>query len=306
MTGLELSRRYWEELGRPAFAAACPDLLRRAAVGLVGEGSECFGFDDVLSRDHDWGPGFCLWLTPGDMQAYGAAAQRVYASLPQEFLGFRRLRVSPETAHRVGVQSVPQFYARYTGFDRAPQSVREWRCVPDNGLAVVTNGEVWQDPAGEFSALRAALLDYYPEQLRRKKLAKACALAAQAGQYNYTRCLRRGEGVAAFTALGEFITEVQKAAFLLNRRYAPYYKWTHRALGGLPVLGAELAPQLRLLAEEPGSRAERIEAVSAAVIAELHRQGLSDSGSDFLLDHAVQLQSRLTDPELTRLPLMAE
>ena len=306
MTGLELSRRYWETLGQPALAAACPEILERAAVGLVGEGSECFGFDDELSRDHDWGPGFCLWLTPEDMARWGEAAQRIYASLPQEFLGFRRLRVSPETAHRVGVQSIPQFYARYIGFDRAPQTVREWRYVPERGLAVVTNGEVWQDPVGAFTSLRTALLDFYPEALRRKKLAKACALAAQSGQYNYARCLRRGESVAAFSALSEFVTEVQKAAFLLNRRYAPYYKWTHRALGTLPILGGALAPLLRQLAEEPSGRVERIEQICAAVIAELRRQGLSGSGSDFLLDHGAEIQSRITEPELSRLHLMAE
>ena len=306
MKGLELSRLYWEAVGKPAFAAACPEVLERAAVGLVGEGSECFGFDDEISRDHDWGPGFCLWLTPEDYQTYGAAAQQIYAGLPQEYLGFRRLRVGPETAHRVGVQPVGQFYARYIGFDRAPQTVREWRYAPENGLAVVTDGEVWQDPVGAFSSVRTALLEYYPEQLRRKKLAKACALAAQSGQYNFSRCMRRGETVAAFTALGEFVTEAQQAVFLLNRRYAPDYNWTHRALGTLPILGGELAPQFRALAEESAGRAGRIEDISAAIIRELHRQGLSTGGSDFLLDHAGEIQAGITDPDLARLHLMAE
>ena len=306
MTGLELSRRYWEEVGRPAFAAGCPEALERAAVGLVGEGSECFGFDDAISRDHDWGPGFCLWLAPEELKKFGAAAQAVYASLPAEYLGFRRLRVSPETAHRVGVQSVPAFYARYIGADHPPETLWEWHSAPESGLAVVTNGQVFQDPAGEFSAFRSALLDYYPEQYRLKKLAAACALAAQAGQYNFSRCLRRGEPVAALSALSAFITELQKAVFLLNRRYMPYYKWTHRALCALPLLGRELGPELRALAEEPAGRAERIETCSALVIAELRRQGLSGSGSDFLLDHGAEIQSRITDPELARLHLMAE
>ena len=306
MTGLALARDYWEAVGKPAFAARCPAVLERAAVGLAGEGSECFGFDDAVSRDHDWGPGFCIWLSAGDLRSLGAEAQAVYASLPQEFQGLRRLRVGPETAHRVGVQCISDFYYRFLGRETPPQSAAEWRGIPESGLATAVNGAVFQDPTGEFSAFRSALLAYYPEELRRKKLAKALALAAQAGQYNFPRCLRRDEPVAAFSALAEFVTELEQAVFLLNRRYAPYYKWTHRALCGLPILGRELGPELAALTEEPDRRIERIEAISARVIGELRRQGLSRSGSDFLLDHAIDLQSRITDPLLSRLHLMAE
>lgn len=306
MKGLELARRYWDEVGRPAFEKDCPEALERGAVGLVGEGSECFGFDDEISRDHDWGPGFCLWLTAEDAAAFGQRAAAVYQALPAEFLGFQRLRVSPETAHRVGVQTIPGFYTRYTGFDHPPQTLREWRLSPEHGLAVVTNGQVFQDPLGPFSAFRQALLAGYPEQLRRKKLAAVCALAAQSGQYNFTRCLKRGESVAALSALAEFITHIQRAIFLLNRRFTPYYKWTHRALGQLPILGAAAAEILRRLAEEPARRAADIEALSALVIAELHRQGLSAGPSDFLLDQAVEIQQGISDPQLAGLHLMAE
>ena len=306
MKGLELSLRYWQEVGRPAFEKDCPEVLDRAAVGLVGEGSECFGFDDEISRDHDWGPGFCVWLTSEDAAAFGRQAGEVYRALPEEFLGWRRLRVGPETAHRVGVQTIPDFYARYIGFARPPQTVREWRMSPEHGLAVVTNGQVFQDPLGAFTEFRQALLEGYPEQLRRKKLAKVCALAAQSGQYNFPRCLRRDESVAALSALAEFVANIQRAIFLLNRRFVPYYKWTHRALGRLPVLGAAAAPMLRELAEEPERRVALIEAVCADVITELRRQGLSTGASDFLLDHAVEIQAGITDPQRSSLPLLSE
>lgn len=85
MKGLELSRRYYQEVGEPALRARFGDRVSRFAAGLVGEGSECFGYDDSISADHDYGPGFCLWLTPEDYETVGKEAQAVYDSLPGEF-----------------------------------------------------------------------------------------------------------------------------------------------------------------------------------------------------------------------------
>ena len=49
MQGLELAKRYYEEVGRPMLERDFPELLPRLAAGLVGEGSECLGFDDAIS-----------------------------------------------------------------------------------------------------------------------------------------------------------------------------------------------------------------------------------------------------------------
>ena len=308
MKGLELAGRYWREVGLPAFEINCPEVLERAAVGLVGEGSECFGFDDGLSRDHDWGPGFCLWLSREDMARFGARADAVYRAMPEEFLGFRRLRPSHLSAGRVGVLETGPFYARFLGLDRPPQTLGQWRALPESGLAAATNGTVFQDPAGEFTAMRDSLLAYFPEDVRRKKLAARCALAAQSGQYNYQRCLRRGEQVAALLALAQFIEHIQAIVFLLNRRYRPYYKWTQRAMRSLPVLGAEAGALLDALSSggPDESKAETVEAASALVIKELARQGLSAHGSDFLLPHAEEIQAGIGDAALRAVHLMSE
>ena len=66
MTAVERARKLYEEFGAPMIRERFPDYEGRFAVGLAGEGSECFGWDDAISRDHDYGPGFCLWLTEED------------------------------------------------------------------------------------------------------------------------------------------------------------------------------------------------------------------------------------------------
>ncbi len=64
MKGLELCRSYYEEVGAPALRERFPELMPRAAAGLCGQGSDCLGLDDEYSRDHDFGPGFCLCSRP--------------------------------------------------------------------------------------------------------------------------------------------------------------------------------------------------------------------------------------------------
>ena len=304
MKGLELSQRYWREVGQPALERDCPQVLESAAVGLVGEGSECFGYDDAISRDHDWGPGFCLWLDREAMARWGRTAAAVYAALPPVFLGFRRLRPDPMSAGRVGVLETGAYYRRFLGLARPPETLAEWRSLPETGLAAATNGAVFEDQTGSFTAFRQVLLAYYPEDLRRKKLAARCALAAQSGQYNYARCRKRGDRVAALLALTQFIDHAQAAVFLLNCRYRPYYKWP-RSLEGLPLLGRTAGPLLRGLAGEKEDKTEDIEAVSALLIEELARQGLSGGKADFLLPHAQEIQAGIRDPDLRGLHLMA-
>ena len=92
MTGLELARAYWETYGIPMLHDQFPEYEEIIAAALTGGGSECYGFDDEVSRDHDFEPGFCLFI-PGEEIVDRRTAfllERAYAKLPAEFEGFSR------------------------------------------------------------------------------------------------------------------------------------------------------------------------------------------------------------------------
>ena len=309
MKGLELAEQYYEEHGRSLVAGRFAAYQDRIAAGLVGEGSECFGFDDELSRDHDWGPGFCLWLTAEDFAEVGADLQARYDELPKSFRGLERRLEGPHAGKRTGVFATADFYRRFIRYDHVPSSLAEWRSLPETYLATATNGRVFADPLGEFTAFRQGLLAFYPEDVRRKKLAARCATAGQMGQYNYGRCVDRGELVAAHCALSGFMEAAISIVYLLNKRYRPFYKWMHRGLRGLPALGDSCHRLLQELCDEAGGYAERertVEEISALIVAELTVEGLSDSKSDFLMDHAHAIQATIENQALRGLPVQAE
>ena len=95
MKGLELSYQYYLEIGRPMLREKFPEYSGRIAAGLAGEGSECLGFDDEISRDHDFGPGFCIWLTESDNERTGRQMQAAYEELPGYFGGFPPRKFTP-------------------------------------------------------------------------------------------------------------------------------------------------------------------------------------------------------------------
>ena len=297
MKGLELAERYFHELGLPMITERFPLHAPRIACGLVGDGSECYGFDDEISRDHDWGPGFCIWLTPEDYSEIGEALMREYEKLPGTFMGFGPRRTSQWGGGRVGIFEIGAFYKRFIGRGNIPQSLEDWLFIPEQAIAAATNGKVFSDELGVFSSFRKHLLDFYPEDIRLKKIAARCMTTAQAGQYNLGRCLTRGDLFASQYAETKFCADTISLMFLLNRRYTPYYKWMYRALGTLPMQGETINDAIveLMVSSDPQTKLPIVEKICTTIIDMLREQGLTDSSSDFLLDHGPQVQSRIRD-----------
>jgi len=305
MKGLELSRGYYEEYGRPMLEGEFAELLPYLAIGCVGAGSDRYGFDDESSRDHDFEPGFCLFLPDESVLDRRSAflLERAYAKLPKEYGGCTRQKMSPVGGNRNGVMRTAEFYLRAVGSKDGELGVDEWLSLPDYALAEAVNGEVFADPYGEFTRIREKLAAM-PEDILRKRLAGNLLLMEQSGQYNFTRCLRHGEPEAAKLACGEFVRAAIKAVFLLNSRYAPYYKWSFRALRQLDggdawadalsdILCADIRDPAKAVQTET-----QIEALCAAMIRELNTRGLCEARGDDLERHAYAVNDSIRDGEL--------
>lgn len=323
--GLELSYAYYKNIGKPILEKAFPEYMDKIAAGLVGEGSECFGYDDRISTDHDYGASFCIWLPREEYEKIGAKMNQIYDALPKEFEGITSKIHRVEAEDRRGVLAIETFYGKFLGKRGVPQSLTDWLLLPEHYLAVATNGQVFEDNLGTFTEIRDHLLEYYPEDVRLKRISARAITMAHYGQCNYSRMMRRYDIVAAHMALDRFIRAAISMVYLLNKKYAPYYKWMWRGMEDLEIL-----PEVRELLKEivdngldtSSYHTDRwdtyqytlnkndkvvvlIEEICAQIIEELKKQGISDSNSDYLEEHAYVARQHIQDDMIRSLPILA-
>ena len=208
-----------------------------------------------------------------------------------------------------GLRRTYFFYRRYTGCPGAPKDWRQWMNIPSHALAEATNGQVWRDDLGRFTQIREILLHGMPEDVRKKKLAARAVEMAQSGQYNYARCLKRGEEGAAMLALNEFVKASCEMIYLLNKKHMPYYKWTFKGMDGLEKLAGMREALEFLLTGENDSAGQRIksgvvEDICAGIIGELKNQKLSCGSWDYLEPHAFDIMEHIENAEIRALHVM--
>lgn len=307
MRGIELSKAYFEEFGRPMLERDFAQYIDKMAIGLVGHGSECFGFDDVISTDHDFEPGFCIWITDEDEKEFGFKLFRAYSKLPKEYRGIKCLEHSALGSKEKGVHTISEFFLTYTGRRGAPETWQDWLYTPSHYFAEATNGEIFFDAYGEFSRIRNEILHGMPDDVRLKRIASCALHMAQSGQYNYKRCINHGEPGAARLALDEFIRNCAEIVFLLEKRHAPYYKWIFRAMRELPRLSpfAEKLQRLATLNSDETLMIEiLIEEISSDIISEFKKQRITEATCNYLESHAYSINDMIENSEIRNLHVL--
>lgn len=241
MSGMEISRAYYEELVKPGINDKFAAYADKIAVGLVGRGSDCYMYDDEASMDHDWGPGVCIFVTDETYALIGKELDSFYASLPNEFMGYKRAPIVSRHK-RKGVFTINEFYKEILGI--WPISPDSYADIPDYALSAAVNGQVFTDPEGIFTSIRNDLLKGYPDSLRFRKIADSAAKFSQASQYNFARMLKRGDTVTASIMMSDGIKEAMKLAHYIENKYTPHDKWLFKSLESLKI-GPDIIPLIK-------------------------------------------------------------
>ena len=312
MKGLELAEKFYMTHGKPMLENQFSHVLPYIAVGLVGSGSECYGYDDELSKDHDFEPAFCIFLPSEEIVDRKTAfeLEREYLKLPKNFLGTERKVLGTVGENRHGVIRTADFFISKTGSADGVLAAEQWLSLPEYSLFEAVNGRLFLDNFGEFSKIRERI-SYYPEDIRRKKLAGNLLLMAQSGQYNFERSLKRGESAAAQMAVFEFVKSAMNTLFLLNKQYMPYYKWSFRTLRDRIVGGAELSKKLEFLLTTDNNevsakqKSKTIESICAFVTEALQNQGLTNSDSAEMERQAYIINDKISDNKIRNMHILS-
>jgi hypothetical protein len=276
--GLELSRRFYAEIVSPWLGREFPDL--RHAAALIDSGSELLGFDDEMSRDHDFCARVQLFVDEDVFRSLGATVLSRFVEIaPASFLGApatagRKSRGEGLRDERHGLElwTLRGALRHWLAIDLdTPLDGLAWLGLAEQRLLSVTAGAVFRDDSGALTQLRERFA-YFPRDVWLYKL--ACQWRRIAEEQAFVgRTGFVGDELGSRVIAARLVRDAMRMAFLINRQYAPYPKWFGSAFLRLPNT-ADLATVLVRVLEAPGWPArDAALAESYLALANLHRAG---------------------------------
>tara|TARA_B100001250_G_scaffold413573_1_gene448144 strand:+ start:31 stop:1122 length:1092 start_codon:yes stop_codon:yes gene_type:complete len=240
------SNRFFDQIVGPLLEKHHPHIHQKIACGFFGYGSECLSMDDQLSRDHHWGLRIDALLPRNYFAKYSETlTQHLKHFMPDTFEGIP-LRDGHIPGTGIALEAMEDFLRRTIGIEHAPRTDKEWLDIPEVDIIHLINGEVWHDPFGKYTAIRKALLGYYPDNVWYRRIAHWARYYSGMGVYALHRALQRDNYQYAHTAFSRSLKWAIELGFLLNRTYFPYDKWLLPFFKKLPNLTGDMVPLIEV------------------------------------------------------------
>jgi len=234
--GADLSKSFYEEAVKPIAQEVVGEAYLAAR---IDGGSEVLGFDDEMSRDHDWGPRLQLLLPEvSDRQLAHKLDGAMRQQLPPKFHGYStsfsrskagddsRVAVDPiagEIEHFIDISTLPEFLSEYIGMSSVDDlSESDWLSLPSQKLRTLSSGPVFYDGIG-FGKLQDRLA-FYPENVWMYLMAAEWARLAEEEPF-IGRTGMVGDEIGSRIIASRLLMHAMRLVFLMDQVYAPYSKW---------------------------------------------------------------------------------
>lgn len=236
MKGIELSRRFWHQVGEPILKARLGAGMSDISVALIGNGSEVLGLDDELSQDHNFWPRLTVLLQPGAGAVVGPDEMHgIVSQLPESFGGYPvpRSGLYPSIQFR----ALSEFICEHACVTQYPFTTHDWLTVNEQLLLELTSATVFHDPNG---SLRDALttIEFWPEPL--VPFLNLRALQRLSEVSGIARSISRSDIVSTNSYFAQFSYFAIHLFHLLHRKYCPYPKWMAASVREIGPEGARL------------------------------------------------------------------
>lgn len=295
MSFLNKAKEYYLTYGKPMIEEKFAEYIDEIAIGVVGSGSEMYGFEDEFSEDHDYSLGFMMFLTNDTYEKIGFKLLREYLSLPHKEISTKNSNTSRYMSNKFGVFEISEFYMSKIG-TYGDLSLNDFLNIPTFYFAEATSGEVFVDNLGEFTKYRNYLQNI-PRDVFFQKLGRYLVLSGQAGQYNYNRQIKRENGLSSKLCLNEYINQTLSLLYVINNRFELFYKWKVDGLNGIEILPNVLKKVKNLLNYDYSREkvTQVIEDNSTEIIKYLIENNFSTKDSLNLEDHAFMVHNKIED-----------
>ena len=269
--GRDLARDLFERAARPITDRVLSGTGYVAA--RLGSGSDVLGFDDERSRDHDLGCRLTVLVDDRHEPLLAGLDAALDAELPDEVGGWpTRFATSwdARVRHKVDLDTVHGFARSRLGFDlRDPLEPAEWLCLTGQSVLEVVGGPVFHDTTDAYGEVVTAL-DWYPDGLWRYVLAAGWARLGQELPF-VGRTGELGDDAGSRIIASRLCRDLTHLAFLVEKAWMPYPKWSGVALRHLPG-GAEMGEALTaVLAASGWPERQRLLSDVIDALAERHR-----------------------------------
>lgn len=252
MNGMALCAAYYQECVAPILERCFPNLAYSA--GLVGPGSDVLGYDDEVSRDHDWGPRLYLFPEDYSEELKEDLNKALKENLPRVFRGFNVGFAAPgedgtttmtatDEAFRPLVWIMPfsTFLTEQIGCPNADDiSPAEWLAFSEHKLLTLARGKFFRDDLNLDREMKK--LAAYPRDVWLYLLfSDWCAVSEERAFVKRTAV--RDDDIGSRLITARIAHRLMHLAFLYERKFAPYGKWFGTAFRELSAF-ARLEPML--------------------------------------------------------------